>query len=124
MCVCVCAYILGLAGVLYEFAGLLRRSILCGAPPKRNPQIQAFQGLGSILSSWLKNAPKEPSCFCFCVCFGHFLKASTRCQTGNSHHNTEFRFVDLEHAKLCLESTIHDISCHSSGNNSCKILLQ
>ena len=35
----------------------------------------------------------------------------------------EFIFVDTEHAELCLESTIHDISCHLSGNNGCKILL-
>ena len=43
--------------------------------------------------------------------------------TGNGHHNIEFGFVDVEHAELCLESPIHDISLHLSGNNGCKILL-
>ena len=43
-------------------------------------------------------------CVCVCVCV-------------NGHHNTEFRFVDLEHAEFCLESAIHDISCHLSGNH-------
>ena len=42
--------------------------------------------------------------------------------TGNGHHNTEFRFVDLEHAELCLESPIHDISCHLSGNKVLRLV--
>ena len=41
----------------------------------------------------------------------------------SGHHNIEFRFVDLKHAELCLESPSHDVSCHLSGNNGCKILL-
>ena len=44
--------------------------------------------------------------------------------TGNGHLNIEFRFVDLEQAELCLASPIHDISCHLSGKNGCKILLR
>ena len=43
--------------------------------------------------------------------------------TGNGHRSSEFGFVDLEHAELCLESPIHDISCYLSGNNGYKILL-
>ena len=43
--------------------------------------------------------------------------------TGNGHHNIKFRFVDLEHAELYLESPICDISRHLSGNNGCNILL-
>ena len=55
---------------------------------------------------------------CVFVIFESFYRV-----TGNGHHNIEFRFVDLEHVELCLESPIHDISCHLSRNNGCKILL-
>ena len=41
----------------------------------------------------------------------------------NGYDDTELRFVDLEQAEFCWESAIHDISCHSDGNHSRKILL-
>ena len=44
---------------------------------------------------------QEPSCFWLCVSFLSFFESFYRV-TGNGHHNTEFRFVDLEHAELCL----------------------
>ena len=37
--------------------------------------------------------------------------------TGNGRKDIEFRFVDLEHAELCFESTIHDIRCQLNGNH-------
>ena len=42
--------------------------------------------------------------------------------TGNGHHNIELGFFDLEHAEVCLESPIHDISCHLRENHGRKIL--
>ena len=37
--------------------------------------------------------------------------------TGNGHNDIEFRFADFEHAVFCLESAVHDIRCHLSGNH-------
>ena len=63
----------------------------------------------------------EPFCFVF-VCVLVILESFCRV-IGNGHHNTEFRFVDLEHAEFCLESPIHYIRCHLSGNLGRTILL-
>ena len=64
----------------------------------------------------------RPVLFLFLCVFWSFFERFYRV-TGNGHHNIEFKFVDLEHAELCLKSPIHDISCYLSGNNGCKILL-
>ena len=88
-----------LLGLENELAGFLRRSTLRGAPPKRKPQIRAFHARNRLVFVFV----------CVLVFFESFYRV-----TGNGHQNTELRFVDLEHAELCLESPIHDISCYLS----------
>ena len=50
--------------------------------------------------------------FLFLCVFWSFFESFYRV-TGNGHHNINFTFVDLEHAELCLENPIENMTMYA-----------